>query len=55
MECEKCLSPWDTEIHIPKILSCGHTICQNCIKETSQKIITNGENHLNVHYAIMKL
>ena len=43
MECEKCLSPWDTEIHIPKILSCGHTICQNCIKETSQKIITNGE------------
>ena len=43
MECEKCLSPWDTENHIPKILACGHTICQNCIYEMSKKILSKEE------------
>ena len=43
MECEKCFSPWDTETHIPKILACGHTICQNCIYEMSKKIISKEE------------
>ena len=43
MECEKCLSPWDTENHIPKILACGHTICQNCIYEISKNILSKDE------------
>ena len=43
MECEKCFSPWDTENHIPKILACGHTICQNCIYEMSKKILSKEE------------
>ena len=43
MECEKCLSPWDTENHIPKILACGHTICQTCIYEMSKKILSKEE------------
>ena len=43
MECEKCLCPWDTETHIPKILACGHTICQNCIYEISKKILSKDE------------
>ena len=45
MECEKCLSPWDTETHIPKILACGHTICQNCIYEIS-KILLSKEDKI---------
>ena len=43
MECEKCLSPWDTETHIPKILACGHTICQNCIYEISKQLLSKEE------------
>ena len=43
MECEKCFCPWDTENHIPKILACGHTICQNCIYEMSKKILSKEE------------
>ena len=31
MECEKCLCQWDLEVHIPKILPCGHTICKQCL------------------------
>ena len=31
MECEKCLCHWDLEVHIPKILQCGHTVCQACL------------------------
>ena len=43
MECEKCFCPWDTETHIPKILACGHTICQNCIYEISKKLLAKEE------------
>ena len=43
MECEKCFCPWDTENHIPKILACGHTICQNCIYEMSKNILSKEE------------
>ena len=43
MECEKCFCPWDTETHIPKILACGHTICQNCIYELSKKLLSKEE------------
>ena len=40
MECEKCLSPWNTETHVPKILACGHTICRSCLYEIVEKIFT---------------
>ena len=33
MECEKCNSRWDLEVHIPKILHCGHTVCKACLME----------------------
>ena len=58
MECEKCFSPWDTETHIPKILACGHTICQNCIYEISKKIISKEEKFFKCpicNYEIMNI
>ena len=58
MECEKCLCPWDTETHIPKILACGHTICQNCIYEMSKKIISKEEKFFKCpicNYEIMNI
>ena len=31
MECDVCLIEWDVVVHIPRILSCGHTICEACL------------------------
>ena len=31
MECDVCLIEWDTIIHIPRLLSCGHTFCEACL------------------------
>lgn len=31
MECDVCLIEWDSLIHIPRILSCGHTLCEVCL------------------------
>ncbi|OMJ92932.1 hypothetical protein SteCoe_4141 [Stentor coeruleus] len=33
MECPKCCSPWNSQERIPRILSCGHSICELCAKE----------------------
>ena len=32
MECDICLNEWDNKKHIPRILSCGHSICEQCLK-----------------------
>lgn len=32
MECPSCHSPWSSEEHVPRILSCGHTTCELCCK-----------------------
>ena len=32
MECPCCSMPWSSELYIPRILSCGHTICEPCAK-----------------------
>jgi hypothetical protein len=31
MDCDVCLIEWDSVRHIPRILSCGHTICEECL------------------------
>lgn len=31
MECDICLIEWDTYKHIPRMLYCGHTICEICL------------------------
>lgn len=33
MECYKCRNIWDSELHIPRILSCGHTFCEICMRK----------------------
>lgn len=34
-QCEVCLVPYDLDLHRPKILSCGHTICLACTNNSS--------------------
>jgi hypothetical protein len=31
MECDVCLIEWDPIIHIPRLLACGHTLCESCL------------------------
>ena len=38
MECEICLNPWNTDYIIPKILPCGHIICQKCLEKALMKL-----------------
>lgn len=33
MECPLCHEAWSYELHIPRILSCGHTLCESCSKK----------------------
>lgn len=33
MECDICLCSWNLDIHIPKVLNCGHTCCLQCLIE----------------------
>lgn len=30
-ECQICVSPYDDNCHLPKILQCAHTVCEQCI------------------------
>ena len=33
MECGVCMMEWDDKEVIPQNLPCGHTYCQNCLKQ----------------------
>ncbi|XP_052123331.1 uncharacterized protein LOC113210024 isoform X2 [Frankliniella occidentalis] len=34
-ECDICLVEFDVDIHRPKCLPCGHTICRDCVQNTA--------------------
>ncbi|CAK7340087.1 unnamed protein product [Dovyalis caffra] len=36
-ECPVCLSTYNGECTIPRVLSCGHTTCESCLKSIPQK------------------
>ena len=33
MECPICVNEWSSELYIPRVLNCGHTICEVCANE----------------------
>ena len=41
MECEICKFEWDFEKRIPRILNCGHSFCENCLKN----LVKNSNNN----------
>ena len=43
MECEKCNSTWDSDLHCPHILPCGHTLCLSCINSAVSLSTQNKE------------
>lgn len=38
MECDVCLLEWDSSKRIPRLLSCGHTFCQECLVSIAKKV-----------------
>ena len=38
MECDVCLLEWDSSKRIPRLLSCGHTFCQDCLVSIAKKV-----------------
>ena len=41
MECKLCMEHLNQDLHLPIILSCGHTICKSCLR----KITETGKNN----------
>lgn len=31
MECPECFNPWNSDNCIPRLLKCGHSLCQDCV------------------------
>ena len=53
MQCPICYTPFNTKTHIPKVLTCGHSICSNslsmlykekCIKCPQCRTVNEYEN-----------
>ena len=44
MECDICLLEWDSAIRIPRLLSCGHTFCEECLKSIVSKAKSLNKN-----------
>ena len=43
MECDICLIEWDSSKRIPRLLNCGHTFCEMCLKSILSKCISKNE------------
>ncbi|XP_039071430.1 uncharacterized protein LOC120218569 isoform X2 [Hibiscus syriacus] len=37
-ECPVCLQPYDGECTIPRVLACGHTVCESCLVNLPKKL-----------------
>ena len=33
MECPVCLIEWSSESCVPRMLNCGHTFCEKCLRD----------------------
>ena len=51
MECDNCKQEWDNKKHIPRILSCGHSICEECLSKIIEqsKVISHKIINYNIH------
>ena len=43
MECDVCLLEWDSKKRIPRLLSCGHTFCQECLESIANKCVSQNK------------
>lgn len=43
MECDICLLEWDPSSRIPRLLNCGHSFCERCLKSILAKYISKNE------------
>ncbi|XVF39271.1 hypothetical protein PTKIN_Ptkin01aG0021500 [Pterospermum kingtungense] len=37
-ECPVCLQPYDVALTIPRVLACGHSVCESCLTSLPQKL-----------------
>ncbi len=64
-KCEICQGKFDSELNIPRVLQCGHTICSKCVERMKQKNITRcpfdrkiidpDEDKISINYYILHL
>ena len=50
-ECSVCYSPYDEATHCPRLLTCGHTFCHECVSE----VLVNGKVICPIDRATMKV
>ncbi|TMW55284.1 hypothetical protein Poli38472_013175 [Pythium oligandrum] len=50
LECELCNEPYDeSDEHLPRLLSCGHTFCQSCLDDWSSVGASTALGHARAH------
>jgi hypothetical protein len=65
LRCEICQGKFDSNYNIPKVLSCGHTVCARCIDRMKdkniyrcpfdRKVIDYDEEKIAINYYILQL
>lgn len=55
MECDNCKQEWDNKKHVPRILSCGHSICEECLSKIIGESKDKGVNCPTCNVAQMDL
>ena len=65
LKCEICSGKFDANYNLPKVLSCGHTVCSKCIDRMKdkninkcpfdRKVLDFEDNKISINYYILSL
>jgi hypothetical protein len=65
LRCEICSAKFDSNYSIPKVLTCGHTVCSKCVERMrdknlnrcpfDRKVLDFEEDKIAINYYILSL
>ncbi|KAK3923036.1 Roquin-2 [Frankliniella fusca] len=62
MDCDICFEQYDTGVHTPKLVPCGHTVCQLCLQRSEKyecplcrSVFGVHPGHLPTNYTLLRI